>query len=473
MQEKTKREKNNVAMVKAVLHVGLSFASIGLFENDQLLAHKQIYLPQEPLGNSLKKFWAEYGLPDKIYVNSRFLEKILDSKLGGSVAQIVTKGFETWPVLRQPAWPDHFSLQAKRQSPLASQDLIFGIKERVSADGKIFERLDVQELETINQKLKQLSVKRVCVNLLFSTAYPDHQNQVAQYFKEQGFEVFAYNRDSSSQDEMPAWRKNIINACLSGVFTEHKDDIKNSLGDHPSEILFMRSHGNAFHTSQDHITEGLFAWSNSLARHFRKEADQVLYLGLENWSFISTEKKSAYWASPWGRIEVPSPLSHRLKSQPTLELVPGFWGGINFSKSELGYEPGPMSFGRALKPTAYDLMRILFSFDLAQNNSQGDKKLHDHLNAMIKNIPELRDHSIEKLAKVFIGQLAFQIASEAQFKNFSINPPISKTVISGFFAPLLFPLIKEHWVSGELFLDDQAEKCELMASHSLSQQENV
>ena len=444
--------------------MGLSFASLGIYENGQLKASKQIYLPQEPLGNCLKKFWAEHGFPSELLVNSHFLEKILDSKLGGSVAQIVTKGFETWPILRQPAWPEHFSLKSKRQAPLASQELIFGVSERVSADGKVLQALDLKELEAINEKLKATSVKRVCVNLLFSTLYPEHQNQIAAYFLEQGFEVFAYARKQDSSDEMPAWRKNIINACLSGVFTEHTDDIKNSFGENPVDISFIGSDGQKFLTDKNHITEGLFAWSSSLAKKFSGKADQVLYLGLENWCVISADSTSNYWDSPWGRIEVPSPAFHSLKTQPTQELVPGFWGGIDFSKTELGYEPGPMSFGRALKPTAYDLMQILFSFELPQNNAQGAKKLKDHLSAMVKNIPELQDYSIEKLARVFIHQLAFQIAAETQFKHFSKNQAAGKTVVTGFFASLLYPLIKENWVSGELSLDPDFALCEISST---------
>lgn len=457
----------SAAKHQAVLHVGLSFAKLGLFENNKLKWQRQIYLPQEPLSTCLKKVWAEQGSPSQIFVSSYFLGKILDSKLGGSVAQIVTRGFENWPVLRQPVWPDRFDINSQRTAPLASQELIFGISERVSAEGKVLQELKMEELEVINEKLKLMSVKRVCVNLLFSRLYPDHQVRVARYFQEQGFEVFAFSRGQDSQDEMPAWRKNIINACLSGVFSEHCDDIKNSLPEE-AEILFLGSQGEKFLTDKNNIVSGLFAWSGALKSQFSSQADSVLYLGLENWALLDNQKKTDYWESPWGGIEVQIPAQNRLKTQPTQELVPGFWGGINFSQEELSFEPGPMSFGRALKPTLYDLMQILFSFPLAQNNTQGEKKLKDHLSAMIKNIPQLRDLGTEKLAKTFVHQAALQVATEAQFKSYNSGKK-TKTIVTGFFAPLLFPLLKESWVSGELLLDPKASECELHSTWNLIQ----
>ncbi len=461
----------SAAKHQAVLHVGLSFANLGLFDSsdksNKLKWQRQIYLPQEPLSTSLKKVWAEHGAPSQIFVSSQFVEKILDAKLGGSVAQIVTRGFETWPVLRQPVWPERFDINSVRAAPLASQELIFGLSERVSADGQVLQPLKMEELEFINEKLKLMSVKRVCVNLLFSRLYPDHQERVAKYFQEQGFEVFAFPRGADSVDEMPAWRKNIINACLSGVFSEHIDDIKNSLPE-GGELFFLGSQGEKFLTDKNNIVSGLFAWSGALRSQFSSQADHVLYLGLENWSLLHNQEQNEFWASQWGRIEVRTPKQFRLKTQPTQELVPGFWGGINFSHEELSFEPGPMSFGRALKPTLYDLMQILFSFSLSQNNSQGEKRLKDHLSAMIKNIPELRDLGTEKMAKMFVQQAALQVVTEAQFKSF-VSGKKSKTLVTGFFAPLLYPLLKESWVSGELVLDSQASDCELLSTWNLSQ----
>ncbi len=434
----------------AYLQVGLSFADVGLFENKSLKAHRRFYLPQEPLGTSLKKFWQEHGMPAKLQVSSRFLEKILDAKLGGTVAQVVTAGFETWPILRQPVLPNRFDLKPYRQEPLASQDLIFGLSERVDSTGKVLKSVELSELEFINSKLKLMSVKRVCVNLLFSHKNPTHQEQVAKYFLEQGFEVMAAPRRADSKDEMPAWRMNVINACLSGAFTEHSDDIKKSFGESPIELSFLDRTGQTFTDDKNRIAGSLFAWSHLISKSLKSKADQVLYLGLESWSLISTQEMVDHWQSPWGLIEGQLPLTRTLEVQPTLELNSGFWGGISFSKTDLGYEPGPMAFGRALKPTSFDVLNEKFKLPLAQIQNSGTQKFRDQMTAMIKNIPELSQTTTDKLIQSLVDHVVDLIAIECHFKS---RPQTKKTIVTGLFAPYFHAALQKKWATSELILD--------------------
>ncbi len=448
----------------AYLQVGLSFADLGLFENKTLKAHRRFYLPQEPLGAALKKFWLENGTPEKLFVSSRFLEKILDAKLGGTVAQVVTSGFETWAILRQPVLPDRFDIKPYRQEPLASQELIFGLSERIDHQGHVVKPVEISELEFINSKLKLMGVKRVCVNLLFSHQNPTHQEQVAKYFLEQGFEVLAATRCENSSDEMPAWRRNVINACLSGAFSEHLEDIKKSWPDHEVQISFLSRTGEGFVEDKNQIAGSLFSWTHVLAESLKNQADQVLYLGLESWSLISTKHKAEYWKSPWGLIEGKIPLLHQLDVQPTQEVSSGFWGGIQFSKKELGYEPGPMAFGRALKPTVFDVLNEKHKLPVTQIQPHGAQKFKDHLTAMIKNIPELSHTNVEKLTQSLIDHLVQMLSIECHFKT---HKETKKTVLTGVFAPFFHPLLQKKWVGSELILDPQSSLREIQSMMAL------
>jgi hypothetical protein len=447
------------------LQVGLSFADLALFEKKTLKASRRFYLPQEPLGTALKKFWAEHGTPRKLHVCSRYLEKILDAKLGGTVAQVVTSGFETWPILRQPVLPNNrFDLKPYRQEPLASQELIFGLSERLNHEGQVIKPLDINELEFINSKLKLMGVKRVCVNLLFSHKNSAHETQVAKYFREQGFEVLAAPRESDSNDEMPAWRKNVINACLSGAFTEHVDDIKKSWGDADVELAFLNRQGHEFQEDKNHITGSLFSWTKVIAESLKDQAEQVLYLGLENWSLISTRHEMPHWQSPWGLIAGKIPKITHLDMQPTQEVSGGFWGGIQFTKNELGYEPGPMAFGRALKPTTFDVLNEKFKLSITQIQTNGAQKFRNQLTAMIKNIPELANNSVDGLIQDLVDHLVQMLAIECHFRA---HGTCKRTVVTGLFAPHFYPLLKKKWQGSELVLDSQAENREVHSIFAL------
>lgn len=451
----------------AFLQVGLSFADVGLFEEGNLKAHQRFYLPKEPLGSSLKKIWAEFGPPSQVNVASRFLEKILEAKLGGTVAQVVTAGFETWPILRQPVLPDRFDIHPYRQEPLASQDLIFGVSERLDSEGRVHRPVDVAELDFINSKLKLMGVKRVCVNLLFSQKNPAHQKQIAQFFSEKGFEVFASERSPQSTDEMPAWRKNVINACLSGAFTEHFEEIQKSLPDPSIPLNFINHLGQEFSNDKNQISGSLFAWAHALTENLRSEAEQILYVGLENWSLISTSERVPHWSSPWGLIENSIPKIQKLRVQPTLEVSSGFWGGIHFSNNELGYEPGPMSFGRALKPMVFDFINESFKPEVQQIQPQASQKFRDQLNALIKNIPELGNVSVDKLLHQMVDHLMTLTAMEGQMKS---QAGTRRTWLTGLFAPFFHSHLRKKWFDSELLLDPHYQTRDILSLQTVKGQ---
>lgn len=453
---------------KAFLNIGISFAELKLqtdaksgTKSEANSFFKRIYLAQESLNIGLKKAWQEIGeTPSSIVISSRYLEKILDAKLGGSVAQIVTKGFETWPILRQPLNPGHFTVTPKRQEPLASKDLVFGITERVCASSEKLIAVDISELEFINSKLKLMSVKRVCINLLHSQISSNHQKQVAHYFKEQGFEVFAADRLASSRDEMPAWRKNVINACLSGAFSELVEEIKKSLVDTVCEISFLDSAGDEFLSDKNFISNSLFAWTNLLKKRYADTFDQVLFLGLEGWYLISTKKMSKFWESPWGLIELDSPEMKKLSIQPTQEITSTSWGGLGPGASELGYEPGPISFGRAHRATVFDFMVPAKKITFNYITPTGLQRFNDQLFASIKSLSELRSLNSEKLVTTVYDHCLQNLALDCHFASADIN---TNTVITGFFAPYLYADLKANWHNSKLSLDANADEAGVRA----------
>jgi hypothetical protein len=448
--------------LQAVLHVGLSFANVGLFDQSKLVASKRFYLPQEPLKNSLKKFWQEFGTPNSLTISSRYLERILDAKLGGSVAQVVTAGFETWPILCQPVLPDRFCLHPKRQDALASQELIFGLSERISTEGEILSPIKSEELEFILAKLKMMNVKRVCINLAHSNQNPEHQKIVTAFFQKNEFEVFSSYREKAEQDEMPAWRKNVLNACLSGAFTEHGEDIQKSFGEEVKELFWVDSFGERFTQDKNKISSSMFGWTAALHQQYKKSCDHLLYLGIENWSLISMQKNSDTWGSAWGQIEIKHPETKRLQTQPSLEIVNSLSEGLQISQNELGFEPGPISFGRAQKTMVLDILIEKFKLELPYVNAQGTKRFQDQMTAVIKNSPELSGLSVAAVADLIVEQILFRIALELQFST------SDKILVTGYFAEGIFPLLKKKFPQLKLELDSQASACAINSLANVS-----
>lgn len=437
---------NHVMAPQAFLHVGLSFATVEIDVNQSLSSPKtqrRFYLPQEPLATHLAKFWSEFGFPETLTVDSRYLEKILDAKLGGTVAQIVTSGFETWPVLRQPILPHRFDPNPHRQEPLASQDLIFGLSERLDRTGKVLNAVNLEELDFIHSKLKLMGVKRVCANLLFANKNPRHQDQVAHFFKEHGFEVFAAPRLADSKDEMPSWRKNVINACLSGAFAEHVEEIKKSFGEKSVQLQFLNDLGKTFLDDRDQVTGSLFAWARNIEKTLSREFDAALDFGLENWSMVAFRSPSKFWDSPWGQIDIQSPAIDRLSIQPSQQMATGHWGGLTWKEEEMGFEPGPISFGRAHKILLFDVLHDHFQLPLPQVQKNGVQRFKDQMTAQMKSHSATNQIKGPNVSGVMIEKMADQLALEVLFWSAKQSPRPQKLAVSGFFGEQLTPLLKK------------------------------
>ncbi len=440
--------------MQAALSIGRSFAELFVCENESVRFVKRFYMPSESLSTHLKKTLDELENISQLTVSSRRLEKIFATKLGGSVAQVVTSGFQSWPVFRQPTHPRHFEISPSRFEPLASQDLIFGVTERIDSTGAVTQALAITELEFISQKLKMNGTKRICINFLHSNINSCHQEEARKYFIEQGFQVFSRKRPTTSYDEMPSWRVNLLNACLAGSFEDLTSELQEVT---TAPVYFLNGNGASFSNSSEEVASSLFAWAECLTRdlHFHSE---ILLLDLENWSWISTKNRNSNWESPWGIVDLDHPQVKLLKVQPTDELQIDFTGCLGFSNENLGYEPGPMSFGRGLKPLVFDALVAVtkqpteqFADSLPQVNVNGQQKYLAMSGAWIKHHKALSDLTVEELNQEIASSVLDQIGLEVCLATTS-----RKILVTGFFANSMFSILQKKFPHIEWMLDSQA-----------------
>ncbi len=434
------------------LSLGPSFAELCVTSSKETTAgskksplfQSRAYLPKENLSACFQKLKDHFSAGgsgeskaepiEKITVSCRYLEKIFETKLGGSVAQVLTSGFETWPVLRQPVNPDHFVTHPLRAEPLASQEHIFGITERINAKGEVLKAVDPQSLEFIASKLKLMEIKKVCVNLLFAGQNPEHQEQVKNYFVEQGFEVFCSPRGGASRDEVSSWRNHILNACLSGTFLEILSDIQKATVGlvEPDKIYFIDSKGESHQRPLNHLSSLLFGWTSKLP------ADSlILNLGLESWSLIESNTCQK-WQSPWGSVDVPHRKTTSLRVQPTQEIETDLWGELAMSARSASYEPGPMSWGRARKPLLVDILfsqlpSVAEEFQTLMAPA-GVQRYKDTLRILQRNSAAQQSMDLMLFEKSLFERVLIEI---------EMAIPSKSVLLTGFFAEPMLPHLKK------------------------------
>ena len=389
------------------LYVGESFAEIHLSQNQKELHFHRWYLGKDGLKGGISKFLREkaVGPIAKAVVASRFPEKILSYRLGGSVAILTTKGFENWPGSRQ--------VENSKAGALSSMDLLFAVDERTSAQGVTEKSPGDAEIFEILEKLKAKQAKRVCLHFLNATQNSTNQDFVKVKLIEAGFEVFTPEISRPPLDEAATWRKNILNASLSGTFEEIQEEINLALKEHLPEgqrAFFVSGEGQLFDKENQHRLSSIWGASQMWARNIkRKDKFEILYLGLEMFALLNPTKNDLNWISPWGPVRSQRIKNHILCLQPTtpIELTP--WSELAFSKTSVGYEPGPIFMGRGQVPTMLDLWGAetegIRGLD-ERRTPQGLQKFKNQLWALNKSTGQPMDN--EEAVPQSLKQLALQ-----------------------------------------------------------------
>ncbi|MDT4897562.1 MAG: N-methylhydantoinase [Acidobacteriota bacterium] len=97
---------------------------------------------------------------------------------GAKTALVTTAGFEDVLAIGRQARPGLYDLNAVRPLPLVPDNLRFGVRERVAANGEVLEELNERSLQSLVRKLKRARVESIAVCLLFSFVRPEHERRI-------------------------------------------------------------------------------------------------------------------------------------------------------------------------------------------------------------------------------------------------------------------------------------------------------
>lgn len=439
----------NQTQVVIGIYVGKSFAEVSALniQGDEV-AFKRWYTPRENLQNGLKKFLAENEsiAPVKVIVASQYLEKLFDFKLGGSVAQLVTRGFEKWCYLKQPT--THSAWKSMNRAPtLSIMDHWIPVSERVSTDGVVEREFSDGELDSTLDYIKAHEVKRICIHFLNSSKNPLNQNKAKEYFEKHGYDVFTPNMHNE-EDEVAVFRENTFNASMTGTWEEMCQEIKDSFKDLvPAEQFYFLQGQGLLQDDKNLRWQTLlgyaFAQSKVIPGLVQKKCD-VLHLGLEKFELLNTQSECTQWQTPWGPVRMKGPQTHRLKIQPDSLMFINKFGEMDLSPEAIGFEPGPMNFGRGLKPLVFDLFHEQFSNEdeiegiTELLSPAGRTRFINQLTTLAKTSRDQKDNEVDDIISDLKNLCAHQIMNEVLWKMTT-----NQLVVTGYFSELLREEIQE------------------------------
>lgn len=341
--------------------VGDSFVEgIGAPADDSPLPPVRWYLPRKSLADGLKETLGDrVAQGGDLRICSSLAGFSLQKKLGTTPVFLVTTGFENWLKLNSSL--TLVGREFRALLPL-NEDLVFGIAERVRADGQVEAALSIEDLQFLAAKLEMLKTKTIAVGLLHSHRNPTHEIQIRDYFRERGYQVFCSHSYTSSEhaDEREHWKRAAFDAYAWTAMRDQREEIETALGEHKDKwtIRFAASSADSMTLQENPGFSSAFGAAESLAQAFGGEAP-VLHLGLERFVLITQSRAEVHAPEP-GAPTFPSVSHRRLDVQPASQIESGFWPSPMIGPVPFGFEPGPMALGKAHRPTVFD---ILFTLD--------------------------------------------------------------------------------------------------------------
>ncbi|MBX3033098.1 MAG: hypothetical protein KF865_04170 [Bdellovibrionaceae bacterium] len=421
------------------LHIGSSFAEVSVWKangtkaSPSRTASAVFYLPRQNLKSALPKFFAGFLKPaedriDAAFITTRFLERLCDYRLGGSTAQLMTAGLESWPFLNgapsRAGW-----MQPQKSLPIASQELSFAINERLSAEGEVLKPLDPRELAAVAEKLRPMNIRRVCVHFLHARRNAVHQDMAAAWLREQGFDVFLPPADAPN--ESAAWRASTLEASFAGTFDELFQDIEKGFAEVvPAERLFFHDGRDFVNAPKCSRVASLFGEDRLLGERTPGEG-WILDLGLESWRLLDPSRDED-WRSPWGQVAARRPRRFELRWQPTLAIGQTEDHDIGPGRRPEGYEPGPISFGRGQKLLVFDL----FADDIPEESGLREQISETARSRREGVLNALGRQTVKKDAAGLVRLLREKIL-ESLVLDVNLKYPRGPLRLTGFFAPIL------------------------------------
>lgn len=162
---------------------------------------------------------------------------------GALVAFVTTAGFEDVIAIGRQARPKLYDLFFTKEPSLASDEMRFGVAERVASDGTVLRAVEEAELRALADAIRSKGPESIAVSLLFSFANPANEQAVAAALRELGVPV------SVSHEILPEFREYergstvVINAYLAPKMQMYLEQLDGAIREEGSRLHVMQSSG--------------------------------------------------------------------------------------------------------------------------------------------------------------------------------------------------------------------------------------
>jgi N-methylhydantoinase A len=298
-------------------------------------------------------------------------------RTGARVALVTTAGFEDAIEIGRQARPKLYDFFFDRVEPLVAAGMRFGLNERTASDGEILHSPSAKDLESLHEDLRQSTPEAIAVSLLFSFANPQNEKAVTSAIKKLGVPV------SISHQIIPEFREYertstvVVNAYLQPVMQRYLENLvrrtrsgRNSRAT-PSRIFVMQSSGGITaigSAAREPVRTVLSGPAGGVvgaaAMACRSGYDRIISFDMGGTSTdvalidrdIQADSQAEIAGLP---VRVPMLDIHTVGAGGGSIARFDAAGALRVGPESAGADPGPICYGRGIKPTVTDANLIL------------------------------------------------------------------------------------------------------------------
>jgi N-methylhydantoinase A/oxoprolinase/acetone carboxylase beta subunit len=242
---------------------GGTFTDLILLRDGRLEVHKCRSTPEDPARSILQGVrhliraepQQQVAALEVVHGSTVATNAVLERK-GARVALVTTQGVEDVLTIGRQTRRELYNFFVTAPRPLVERHLIFGLPERLDAQGKIIQSLDRAALKRLVKSLKrslsppgartrpeEQKVDIVAVCFLHAYANPIHERQVAEQLRRAGLRVCASHEVLPEYREFERWSTTALNAYVTPLMDEYLGNLEQQLG--RSNVRIMQSNGGS------------------------------------------------------------------------------------------------------------------------------------------------------------------------------------------------------------------------------------
>jgi len=227
------------------IDTGGTFTDFVALDAGSLVVHKLRSTPSDPsrvILSGIEQLTDGKPADDIVHGSTVATNAVLERK-GASVALVVTEGFEDVIRIGRQTRAELYNIFLPPPRHVVERTHVFGVRERLDADGAVLVELDVDAIDRIADAAHERHAEIVAVCLLHSYANAVHEKRIAGRLRELGWAVSVSSEVLPEYREFERWSTTVVNAYVTPLIDRYLAALEAGLGQ--SRLSIMQSNGGS------------------------------------------------------------------------------------------------------------------------------------------------------------------------------------------------------------------------------------